>query len=230
MRSWRIIIITVVLSGMLCGGCISDSGETPSTTVPPGVDTTPILMSEAMAAMTELQVSYDSKEAELQDMIDLVQTMIDSPEPDYAELYSTFMQCHETMVEYRSILRDYYNVSILLEYTTPIEDDLMALNKDMLPFDEPEINMISFGLLNMSAQNFDRRFGTIRDMIKDGIAGQDVQEELSLNFGEFVAFLPDYYDAEIGYQYYRLNDILTRQSQYSDILIKDCNELCVSIP
>jgi len=230
MEFWSIIIVVLVLSGILCSGCISDGEETPSTTVPSSVDTTPLLASEAMAAMTELQISYESEEVELQDMLDLVQTMIDAPEPDYTELYSTFNQCNDTILDYRSILRDYYNVSILLKYTTPIEDDLMALNKDMLPFDEPEINMISFGLLNMWAQEFGNYFNITRDLIEDGIAGQDVQEELNTTFGVFVAFLPDYHDAEIGYQYYILNENLTHQSQYSDVLIKDCNELCVSIP
>jgi len=61
MEFWSIIIVVLVLSGILCSGCISDGEETPSTTVPSSVDTTPLLASEAMAAMTELQISYESE-------------------------------------------------------------------------------------------------------------------------------------------------------------------------
>ncbi len=42
-------------------------------------------------------------------------------------------------------------------------------------------------------------------------------------------FLPGYYDLNIGYLYYTLSQKLQRQSQYSDVLITDCNPHCVSV-
>jgi len=46
---------------------------------------------------------------------------------------------------------------------------------------------------------------------------------------EFGMVLEEYCDMNIGYAYYSLNEKLTSQAHYSNIVIKDCNPLCVYI-
>jgi len=220
------IVIVLALFGMICSGCISND-STPTTTVPDNVDTTPILASELLAEWEELLEAYESEKESTQEMLDELLAMAQIPNPNYAKLYQASEEYHDTMLEYRYTLRDYYRASILLEHTTPTVDDLLELKKETIPFDRPDGDMYTMGELNMEGEAYNFRFDRIRDLLLEGIDGNDVQEDIIKELTDLEEFLPGYYDMEIGYAYYIVNQNLNRQAKYSDVLIKDCNPLCI---
>ena len=237
----------LIICCILCSGCITDDGndetETspstvapttaapttlPPTTMPPNVDTTPILFSELQAERDELLLEYESKGREVQEMLDEMQEMVEEKNPDYAEMMDVHAEFKETMTEYLSAQIGYYHDSILLEHTTPTEDDLLILKKETLPFVRPGGKVYTFGELNMVGGSYNYLIDNqIKRLIQKGIEGHDVREELIDAFNRLKEFLPGYYDMWIGYVYYYLGSGLFRQSLYSDILIRDCNPYCI---
>ncbi len=222
--------------GMLCSGCIANSGNeetlaptttTAPTTVPPNVDTTPILASELQAELEDLETEYEWRGVEVQELLDALQDMAQEPDPDYEAIGSAFEWYDAEWIEYRTTLRSYYHMSILLEHTTPVADDLLALNKETLPFVRPDGDTYDMGILNMAGESIMIRSNDIMSCIEDGIAGQDVREELIEDLQWLEEYLPGYCDMEVGYVYYYLGSALFRQSLYSDVLIRDCNPYCI---
>lgn len=241
---WYIVCILYIVGLLCCGRISEENNETtaptttappttsaprtlPPTTVPPNVNTTPILASELQADWAEEKAEYEEGAEEVQTLLDILKDMIQTPDPDYEAIDSSFAQLEEAMIDYRTALRGYYHDSILLEHTTPIEDDLLKLKKDTLPFGRPHGDMYTMGELNMQGESIMNKSGDIRSLIRDGIDGQDVREELIEDLQWLEGFLPGYYDMEIGYKYYHLSYVLFKQSLYSDILIRDCNPHCV---
>ena len=234
-NQWRAILVLSIL-GMFCSGCIANNGneETAAptttvapTTVPPNVDTTPILSSELQTEWENVSMEYEWRGIEVQELLDTLQTMVQETEPDYETIASVFEQYDTEWIEYRTTLRGYYHLSILLEHTTPTADDLLALKKETLPFVRPDGDTYDMGLLNMVGESIMIKSNDIRSYIDDGIFGQDVHEELIEDLQWLEDYLPGYYDIEIGYVYYYLSSTLFRQSLYSDVLIRDCNPLCI---
>ncbi len=236
----------LIICCILCSGCITDDGneETesspstvapttsapttlPPTTMPPNVDTTPILFSELQAERDELLLEYESKGREVQEMLDEMQEMVEEKNPDYAEMMDVHAEFKETMTEYLSAQNGYYHDSILLEHTTPTEDDMLLLKKETLPFVRPGGEVYTFGELNMMGESYMWLTNWIESYIYEGIEGQGVREEIIDTFNQLEEFLPGYYDMWIGYVYYYLGSGLFRQSLYSDILIRDCNPYCI---
>ena len=160
-------------------------------------------------------------------MLDEMQEMVEEKNPDYAEMMDVHAEFKETMTEYLSAQNGYYHDSILLEHTTPTEDDMLLLKKETLPFVRPGGEVYIFGELNMMGESYMWLTNWIESYIYEGIEGQGVREEIIDTFNQLEEFLPGYYDMWIGYVYYYLGSGLFRQSLYSDILIRDCNPYCI---
>jgi len=236
---WRIILALSVVCCMLCSGCIADGNKetaaptsvapttSPPTTVPPNVDTTPILASELQARWEDRKAEYEWRGEEVQEMLDALQVMAEESDPDYEAIGSAFEQYDAEWIKYRTALRGYYHVSVLLEHVTPIEDDLLALKKEMLPFVRPDGETYTMGELNMAGENVMHISNRIRARIEEGIAGLDARQSLIDDLQWLEEYLPGYHDMEIGYVYYYLSSGLFRQSLYSDVLIRDCNPFCI---
>jgi hypothetical protein len=141
-----------------------------------------------------------------------------------------YSQYKLALQNYLQTLMRYFNATILAEYTTPTSGDLLELRKDKLPVARPDGKMCPLGNLELGAGKYYRYKDTlIPSLIQDGLQGQDVRQDLIDALAEFEEYLPGYYDLEIGYSYYSLSQKLQRQSQYSDVLINDCNPLCVYV-
>lgn len=243
----RTMMMLSFLCFIMCSGCIAsgNNGETAPptstvaptttpptttlapTTVPPNVDTTPILASELQAEWEELQSEQEWRGAEVQEMLDEIQAMLGDPDPDYEAMGSAFGAYEESWRDYLRALIGCYHASILLEHTTPIEGDLLALKKETLPFVRPDGEVYTFGEVNMAGESVMIKFNKIRSYIQEGISGQDVREALIHELQRLEDYLPLYHDMEIGHEYYHLSYVLFKQSLYSDILIRDCNPHCI---
>ncbi|HHN81182.1 MAG TPA: hypothetical protein ENN11_00985 [Methanomicrobia archaeon] len=228
---------------MLCSGCISEDG-TPATTVapttlpptttvtpttvPPNVITTPLYASDLQEKMAEAEIAYAAAPANQQERLEALQALLDDHDPDYEEIYEAYTDYEAAVLEYQYVLYRYYHTSILLEHTTPIEGDLLALKKDTLPFGRPHGDMYTFGELNMKGEDYESYTDRlIKKLILKGIDGEDTRDEIIGGLEAFEEFLTGYHDMIIGYLYYDLSTILFRQSLYSDILIHDCNPTCI---
>jgi hypothetical protein len=233
---------------MLCSGCIVGNGETlpptptdaptttpptttvAPTTVPPNVDTTPIYASELQTKMAEAEIAYAAAPANQQECLEALQALLDATDPDYDEIYEAYTDYEAAVMEYEYALYSYWHTSILLEHVTPTSDDLLLLKKDTIPFHRPDGEMYTFGELNMKGESYEYFTDRlIKKLILKGIDGEDTRDDIVEGLGLFEEFLPGYHDVIIGYLYYDLNYILSRQETYSDILIRDCNPYCLGI-
>jgi hypothetical protein len=198
--------------------------------VPPNVDSTPIRASELQDALTKYQAAYPFEGAQVQAMLDSLQALAAEQDPDYSAIEQLYSQYKLALQNYLQTLMRYFNATILAEYTTPTSGDLLELRKDKLPVARPDGKMCPLGNLELGAGKYYRYKDTlIPSLIQDGLQGQDVRQDLIDALAEFEEYLPGYYDLEIGYSYYSLSQKLQRQSQYSDVLINDCNPLCVYV-
>ena len=222
---WRIILALLVVCCMLCSGCISDGDSLEP--VPDGVDTTPILASELQAMLVEYQEQYTKESEQVQAMLDELQALSQEPSPDYAAIHVAYGRYLTAMEGYLwEEPTRYYKAKVLLEHTTPTEDDLLEIRKDTLPF-SPGIRY-SFGSINVTGEGYNIvTTNQIRGIISEGLHGQDVREELIGAFENLEDVVENYLDAIIGYVSYDLSEVLVRQSTYSDILIRDCNPYCI---
>ena len=234
MRKGVTVLAILMVLIPVCG-CIGGDNtitEAPTTTVapttvPPNVDTTPILASELQAMLVEYQEKYTKESEQVQAMLDELQAMSQELIPDYEAIHVAYGRYLTAMEDY---LWDeptrYYNAKVLLEHTTPTVDDLLEIRKDTLPF-SPGIGY-SFGSINVVGEGYNIvTTNQIRGIISEGLDGQDVREELIGAFEHLEYVVENYLDAIIGYVSYDLSEILVRQSTYSDILIRDCNPYCI---
>lgn len=215
---------------MFFSGCISgDNEETvaPTTTVPPNVDTTPILASELQARLVEYQERYTKESEQVQAMLDELQAMIQESSPEYEAINVAYGRYQTVMLQYvRMSLRPYYKAKILLEHTTQTKDGQLKIRKDTLPFSPGK--QYCYENVSLMGESFNVIFPfQIGQIIDEGLDGQDVREELIDAFERLENTAEKYLDAEIGYVYYYLSEVLVRQSLYSDILIRDCNPYCI---
>jgi len=245
---WRNILALSIVCCMLCSGCIMGNGNEETapptstvapttspptttifpTTVPPNVNTTPIYASDLLERMEEAEAAYGAAPANQQERLEAFRSLLDAPNPDYDGIYQAYMDYEESVMEYEYALYSYWHTSILLEHTAPIEDDLLALKKQALPFGRPDGDTYTFGELNMGGENYEYYTDRlIKPLIREGIDGQDTRDEIIKGLEAFEEFLLEYHDMIIGYLYYDLSRILFRQSLYSDILIHDCNPDCI---
>jgi hypothetical protein len=215
----NVLIALFVVCSMLCSGCISDADSLEP--VPDGVDTTPLLASELQAMLVEYQEKYTEESEQVQAMLDSLQDMAHERSPDYAAIDLAYGQYLTAMQLYiRMALRPYYEAKVLLEHTTPSDDGLLEIRKDTLPF-SPGIGY-SYGGISLVGESFNVsiRF-KIGQIIDEGLAGQDVREELIDAFESVGNTAERYLEAERGHVSYYLSEALVRQSTYSDILIRD---------
>jgi hypothetical protein len=192
------------------------------------VITTPLYASDLQEKMAEAEIAYAAASANQPERLEALQALLDAPDPDYEEIYEAYTDYEAAVLEYQHALYRYYHTSILLEHTTPIEGDLLALKKDTLPFGRPHGDMYTFGELNMKGEDYESYTDRlIKKLILKGIDGEDTRDEIVGGLEAFEEFLIGYHTMIIGYLYYDLSSILFRQSLYSDILIHDCNPTCI---
>ena len=204
---------------MLCIGCISEDDGLES--VPDGVDTTPILASELQAALVGYQQAYESKGAEIRDMLESLQAMSMESSLEYEAIDIAYGQYQTAMLQYvRMTLRPYYEAKILHEHTIQTEDGLLKIRRDTLPF-SPGIQY-SYENVSLVGERFNVIFPfQMGQIIDEGLAGQDVREELIDAFEGVGNIAERYLEAERGHVSYYLSEALVRQSSYSDVLIRD---------
>jgi len=111
----------------------------------------------------------------------------------------------------------------LTEHTTPIEGDLLALDKETIPFTGPDGRIYSYEALNMAGESFMFFTGDIERLIMDGVEGQEDRQEILEAIENLEDFLPKYYDVIMGYVCGELSEAMLCQSLYSDILTYDCD-------
>ncbi len=224
-KQGNVVLTLFVVCCILCSGCISDGDSLEP--VPDGVDTTPILASDLQTSLLEYQQKYESKGIEMQDMLYSLQEMAREPEPDIEAIKLAYEQYRQAMMQYQRVeLVNYYETKVLLEHTTPTEDGLLEIRKDTLPFSPGKV--YSYGNVSLAGESFCvmARFH-IGKIFDEADAGKDVREALIDAFERLEDTAEGYLDMEIGYVSYYLSDVLVRQSQYSDILIRDCNRICI---
>jgi len=227
MVNMRRVVLVLALMLVIVPFCGCIAGEGNEETVPPNVNTTPILASELQTEWEELQSEQEWRGVEMQEMLDEIQAMLGEPDPDYEAMEPAFGEYEESWGKYLRALIGCYHASILLEHTEPIEGDLLALKKETLPFVRPDGEVYTFGEVNMAGESVMIKFNKIRSYIQEGINGQDVREALLDELQRLEDYLPLYHDMEIGYEYYHLSGVLFKLSLYSDILIRDCNPHCI---
>ena len=221
-----LVILTIILMVIPLCGCTVTERE-PLKPVPYNVDTTPIRASELQAMLVEYQEQYTKESEQVQAMLDELQALSQEPSPDYAAIHVAYGRYLTAMEGYLwEEPTRYYKAKVLLEHTTPTEDDLLEIRKDTLPF-SPGIRY-SFGSINVTGEGYNIvTTNQIRGIISEGLHGQDVREELIGAFEHLEYVVENYLDAIIGYVSYDLSEVLVRQSTYSDILIRDCNPYCI---
>jgi len=124
--------------------------------------------------------------------------------------------------EYERMIMKYYSALLLSEHTEPTESGLLALKKDTVPFDRPDGQTYTYGVLNMGGEGYMAKENKIQLCIRYGVRGQGLLEAIN-NMEEY---LPEYHDVIIGYVYHEMSRYLTCLSLYSDGLVDDlesCN-------
>ena len=218
MRRLIVILAIILMIVPLCGCTVTT--QEPLKPVPDNVDTTPVLASELLAEWVELKEKYESEGEDTRAMLDELQAMAAEPNPDYKAMYDDYEWYYSSLIWYRTTLRDYYYVSILLGHTTPTADDQLSLRKDTIPFGRPDGDTYTMGELNMEGEGVMHITNMIESYIKECIAGHDSRQDVIDWLDTLEEYLPGYYDMEIGYAYYWVNSILSKQSRYSYVLIE----------
>lgn len=237
-----------VVCCILCSGCIADgnNGKTPSTstvapTTTPPMTTVAPTTSPPTSTVTptseylfpkyahQLHEEIDEKNTacetamvEWQRALDAFRIMAQSPESGEDELYRAYSNYDAAIREYERMIMKYYSALLLSEHTEPTESGLLALKKDTVPFDRPDGQTYTYGVLNMGGEGYMANEGKIQLCIRYGVRGQGLLEAID----SMEEYLPEYHDIITGYVYHEMSRYLTCLSLYSDGLVDDiesCN-------
>ncbi len=231
-------MVVFLLCCMLCSGCITyDSNEetapptstvAPTTSPPtitavpttatPSAYTFPKYESQLQEEIAEWDTACDVASAEWQNALETLRALAESPDSAQDGLYQAFTDYNAAIQEYERVLQKYYGALILSEHTEPTENGMLVLMNETVPFDRPDGNTYSYGLLNMEAQSYMARSSAVELRIRYGVGGQRLLDAIDT----MEECLLDYHDAIIGYVYNEMNQYLTCLSQCTDGSVVMC--------